>query len=86
VRYSHIVDPATGLGLARPTAVTVVAQHATLADALATACNVLAPAAARQLADHSAESVRVIVHQRNADGSTQSTAFGHAPAGLISTP
>jgi thiamine biosynthesis lipoprotein len=86
VRYSHIVDPATGLGLTRPTAVTVVAQHATLADALATACSVLAPAAAQQLADHSAESVRVIVHQRNADGSTQSTSFGHAPAGLISTP
>jgi len=86
VRYSHIVDPATGLGLTRPTAVTVVTQHATLADALATTCSVLAPAAAQQLADHSAESVRVIVHQRNADGSTQSTAFGHAPAGLISTP
>lgn len=86
VRYSHIVDPATGLGLTRPTAVTVVAPHATLADALATACSVLTPTAAQALADHSAESIRVIVHQRNADGSTQSTAFGHAPVGLISTP
>ncbi len=86
IRYSHIVDPATGLGLTRPTAVTVVAPHATLADALATACSVLAPAAVQQLADNSVESVRVIVHQRNADGSTQSISFGHAPAGLISTP
>ena len=86
VRYSHIVDPATGLGLTRPTAVTVVAPHATLADALATACSVLVPAAAQQLADDSTESVRVIVHQRNADGSTRSASFGHAPAGLIFTP
>jgi len=86
IRYSHIIDPATGLGLTRPTAVTVVAPHATLADALATACSVLAPAAVQHLADNSVESVRVIVHQRNADGSTQSTSFGHAPAGLISTP
>lgn len=86
VRYSHIIDPATGLGLTRPTAVTVVTAHATLADALATACSVLDPASAQRLADNSAESVRVIVHQRKLDGSTHHTSFGHAPAGLISTP
>ena len=86
VRYSHIIDPATGLGLTRPTAVTIVTAHATLADALATACSVLDPASAQRLADNSAESVRVIVHQRNLDGSTHHPSFGHAPAGLISTP
>jgi thiamine biosynthesis lipoprotein len=40
-RYSHIVDPATGLGLTRPTAVTVIARDCTTADALATAVCVL---------------------------------------------
>ncbi len=40
-RYSHIVDPTTGLGLTRPTAVTVIARDCTTADALATAVCVL---------------------------------------------
>ncbi len=44
VRYSHIVDPRTGLGVVGPTAVTVVAADATTADALSTATSVLGPA------------------------------------------
>jgi thiamine biosynthesis lipoprotein len=43
VRYSHIVDPRTGLGVRGPSAVTVIAPDATAADALATAANVLGP-------------------------------------------
>ena len=43
VRYSHIVDPRTGLGVAGPAAVTVVAPDCTTADALATAASVLGP-------------------------------------------
>ena len=42
-RYSHIVDPRTGLGVAGPAAVTVVAPDCTTADALATAASVLGP-------------------------------------------
>jgi thiamine biosynthesis lipoprotein len=45
-RYSHIVDPRTGLGVAGPAAVTVVARDCTTADALATAASVLGPDAA----------------------------------------
>lgn len=41
VRYSHIVDPRTGLGVAGPAAVTVIATDCTTADALATAASVL---------------------------------------------
>jgi len=41
VRYSHVVDPRTGLGVVGPTAVTVVGPDATTADALATAASVL---------------------------------------------
>lgn len=37
VRYSHILDPATGLGLTRPIQATVVAPDGAAADALATA-------------------------------------------------
>jgi len=42
-RYSHIVDPRTGLGVTGPTMVSVVAPDATTADALATAASVLGP-------------------------------------------
>lgn len=40
-RYSHIVDPATNMGLTRPIAVTVVARKGMDADSLATAVSVL---------------------------------------------
>lgn len=43
VRYSHIVDPRTGLGVAGPAAVTVIAADGTTADAVATAASVLGP-------------------------------------------
>lgn len=42
-RYSHIVDPRTGLGVSGPAAVTVIAPDCTTADALATAASVLGP-------------------------------------------
>jgi thiamine biosynthesis lipoprotein len=44
-RYSHIVDPRSGLGVPGPAAVTVVARDGTTADALATAASVLGPEA-----------------------------------------
>jgi len=44
-RYSHIVDPRTGVGLRHSGTVTVFAQDATVADALSTALSVLPPEA-----------------------------------------
>ena len=41
VRYSHLIDPGTGLGLRQHVAVTVVADHATQADAWASAASIL---------------------------------------------
>jgi thiamine biosynthesis lipoprotein len=41
VKYSHILDPATGLGLTRRVAATVVADTAALSDPLATAACVI---------------------------------------------
>jgi thiamine biosynthesis lipoprotein len=42
VRYSHIVDPVTGLGLRNSEEVSVTAPNGAIADALATACSVRA--------------------------------------------
>lgn len=42
-RYSHIIDPRTGIGLTRLSSVTIVAPDATTADSLATAVCVLGP-------------------------------------------
>ena len=44
-RYSHIVDPRTGIGVAGPAAVTVIAPDCTTADAVATAASVVGPVA-----------------------------------------
>ncbi len=46
VRYSHIVDPRTGLGLTERSSVSILAQDCTHADALATAASVMGVAAA----------------------------------------
>jgi len=43
VRYSHVVDPRTGIALTGRRSVTVVARRGTLSDALATAASVLGP-------------------------------------------
>jgi thiamine biosynthesis lipoprotein len=51
VRYSHILDPRTGMGLTGHSSVTVVAADATTSDMLATAVSVLGPAKGRQLVD-----------------------------------
>jgi thiamine biosynthesis lipoprotein len=47
-RYSHIVDPATGMPLADSTPVTVIARRGIDADALATALSVMGPGRARE--------------------------------------
>jgi thiamine biosynthesis lipoprotein len=43
VRYSHILDPKTGLGLTTDLTTTVIARHGIDADGMATAINVLGP-------------------------------------------
>ncbi len=51
VRYSHIVDPRTGLGVIGACGVTVVAADATTADALATTLSILGPEAGLPLVE-----------------------------------
>lgn len=45
IRYSHILDPRTGVGVTIPRAVTVIAQDATTADAAASIVSVLGESA-----------------------------------------
>lgn len=40
-RYSHIIDPKTGVGITTQRTVTVIAKNGTIADWLSTACSVL---------------------------------------------
>jgi thiamine biosynthesis lipoprotein len=49
VRYSHVVDPATGVGLRTRVAATVLAPDGATADALSTLLTVLDPARGRAL-------------------------------------
>lgn len=60
VRYSHILDPRTCVGLTNHALVTVVARDATTADSLATAMTVLEPAAALDLAARHRVAARII--------------------------
>ena len=50
IRYSHIVDPRTGIGLTNQITVTVIAPNSTTADALATAVSVLGAEKGQMLA------------------------------------
>jgi thiamine biosynthesis lipoprotein len=50
-RYSHIIDPKTGLGMTTPTAVTVVAPNATTTDGLDTPLCLLGAEEGRKVAD-----------------------------------
>ncbi len=50
VRYSHIVDPRTGLGLTNRVQVTVIARDGMTADSLSTAISVLGPERGGKLA------------------------------------
>lgn len=82
VRYSHIVDPATGLGLTHSVAVTVIARSATQSDSLATACSVLAITGEDKITACLGNSARAIVLRRDECGRIQRSAYGSAPPGL----
>ncbi len=49
-RYSHLIDPRTGMGVTHQHQVTIIADNCMKADALASACSILSKAKAKQLA------------------------------------
>jgi thiamine biosynthesis lipoprotein len=70
VRYSHLLDPRTGLGLTTSIAVTAIAPDATLADALSSATSVLGPEQATSTLAEFAAAARIVTA---APGPTAST-------------
>ncbi len=78
-RYSHIVDPRTGLGLSDRSSVTVIAPNCTTADALASAVSVLGPAAGIQFVEKHHDASALIVQASDGQVETrQSTLFPSA--------
>ena len=60
-RYSHIVDPRTGIGLTDHSSVTVIAPDATTADGLASAVSVLGPKKGIELVDATPNTAALIM-------------------------
>jgi len=92
-RYSHIVDPRTGIGLTDHSLVTVIAKDCTTADSLATAASVLGPVDGLELLESRRGVVGQIVRKpgetierietrgfrRHLDESTERVAEGKLP-------
>lgn len=78
VRYSHIVDPTTGLGLTTRSSVTVIAPTGIQADSLASAVSVLGPERGTQLIDHTCDTEAFVVTADESGGTHtyQSSGFG----------
>jgi FAD:protein FMN transferase len=78
VRYSHIVDPKTGLGLTTRSSVTVIAPTGMQADSLASAVSVLGPERGIELIENTSDTEAFVV-TADESGSThtfQSSGFG----------
>lgn len=67
VRYSHIVDPRTGIGLTNHSLVTVIARACAQSDSLATAVSVLGPDEGRRFASRLRRVDFRIVHPGGSD-------------------
>lgn len=76
-RYSHIIDPRTGLGLADRSSVTIIAPNCTTADALATAVCVLGPDKGLKLVEATPELACLFVYvEREETRERASSGFG----------
>jgi thiamine biosynthesis lipoprotein len=65
-RYSHIVDPSTDTGLTRRITVTVVARRGMMADALATALDVMGPERGMRLVEGQNDAAALILIREGA--------------------
>lgn len=65
VRYSHIVNPKTGVGLTHSANVTAIAPGGAIADWLATACSILSPKKSMALIKHFNGGALLITHIKN---------------------
>jgi thiamine biosynthesis lipoprotein len=80
VRYSHIVDPRTGLGVRGQSRVTVVAPDATTSDGLATAISVLGQDEGLRLADATTGVAAMFVRRQSEENLVfESKRWNHVP-------
>ena len=63
VRYSHIIDPSSGMGLRGDTTVTVIARHGLDADGLSTSISILGPRRGLELIESRPDTAALIVHR-----------------------
>jgi len=70
-RYSHVVDPRTGLGLTERSGVSVVAPTGIAADALATAAGVLGVTQGLRLIENTPGTAALFVRQENGHVTTR---------------
>jgi thiamine biosynthesis lipoprotein len=75
VRYSHIVNPKTGIGLTDHSLVIVIATNCTTADALSTSVSVLGPENGLKFAESKDACARVVRSLNNTIEIRQSTCF-----------
>jgi thiamine biosynthesis lipoprotein len=68
-RYSHIIDPSSGMGIAEDITVTVIARHGLHADGLDTAVSVLGARRGLALIE-SRPDVAALIIRRTSDGAT----------------
>ena len=64
-RYSHILDPRTGMGVRGRSSVTVIARHGELSDALASTLTVLPPERGLELAARYSGTEALIIRERS---------------------
>lgn len=76
-RYSHIVDPRTGMGLTNRCQVSIVASHATQTDALATAISILGPEKGRAIIK-SQPGISAIIYRKTTASWEVTEIDGHA--------
>jgi FAD:protein FMN transferase len=88
-RYSHIIDPSTGLGLIDDITVTVVAKHGLDADGLDTAVSVLGPERGLALIESRGDAAALIIQRTSAGIKTRASSrflqlvAAHAAPGLV---
>ena len=77
VRYSHVVDPATGIGLTRRVLATVVAPDGTTADALTKVVSLFPPERALAfVAKHAGVETRIVTLENGVPHACTSPCFG----------
>jgi thiamine biosynthesis lipoprotein len=81
-RYSHIVDPRTGMAVVGRSSVTVIAPKGITADALATAASVLGPQRGLKLIeDTEGAAAYIVVATDSGTAAFESSRFAYVPHG-----